>query len=133
MNEKLKEWENMESWLKKGITFNVEVKRWSYTSNKILKNMWNIYVYYFRLDDDFDKVKENNDDLLGYNFHGGITYHKVEDSFIRIGCDYAHAGDDRFHTYSTKEEALEVFKDADEIYQYLINRPIKKDKWEMIK
>jgi hypothetical protein len=58
--------------------------------------------------------------------HGGCTYtriHLTEDckeiTSIQIGADYSHYRDERYSFMATKEDAYEVFFDAEHLYKWM--------------
>ena len=123
-------------WYYKGDSFTVEVAVWSNPKERevlpkelfdsIPEYHWNIYVNIFPKHPLFDKVVK--EELFDYGIdlplHWGSSYHKWDYDASgnvvakRIGCDYQHCDDDRFGKYKTKEQAWEVFRDADELIEF---------------
>lgn len=109
--------------------FSIEVVRWSFDSSPYEHN-WNVYAYLYPkhplfvvLRDEEDK-STYSDSLDDIPFHCGCTLRQYiktnEDECVKIGSDYQHYMDDRFRQYKTKEQALEVFVDAERLARYLI-------------
>jgi hypothetical protein len=113
-----------EIWSLDGKSFAVEVGHWKMP---LIGNIWNIYVVFWS---DFPQFNDMQDDFNGMiapiEFHGGVTFHQFTyDSYAyclskKYGCDYNHAWDSRFTAASTKEEAIEVFTDANNIFETLL-------------
>lgn len=94
-------------------------------------NSWNIYVYLFQHHAAFNRftgITEQNyissDTVL--DFHGGCTYFQrswnSEGRIVRVklGCDYAHYGDEQYEDFATKEDAWKVFSDAQDLITQVI-------------
>lgn len=123
-------------WYHKGAGYTVEVAVWSNPKERELlpQNLldaipeyhWNVYVHIFPKHPVFDMVVK--DELFDYGadlpLHWGSSYHKwdydASGTVIakHIGCDYQHCDDDQFGKYKTKEQAWEVFRDADELIEF---------------
>jgi hypothetical protein len=118
-----------QTWKHTSKTFTVEVARWSDCDKENKENKWNIYAYIYPKNPLFEKI--TSESLYDYGadipMHGGTTFHCWhfgKDGLIKskqIGCDYQHLCDDRFLTYVTKESAWEIFRDADDLIEYLKN------------
>jgi len=129
-----------QEWKHKGNNFLVEVARWTDTSDRAAKNLlleelkdiipdnhWNVYAYIFPKHPLFEKII--NDNLYNYGLdlplHWGASYHSWDyDSkgkvvFKKIGSDYQHLNDERFGKYVTADDAWEIFKDADELIEFI--------------
>ena len=93
-------------------------------------NHWTMYVYIYpghRLFARMEEVESGasyGEATDSFPFHGGCTYfERSYDSagnlrHAQVGCDYQHYRDERFSHYHTKEEAAEVFSDADDLLAY---------------
>lgn len=135
-------WHNKEVWTRRGDGFTVEVSRyWFYPSsyyrdpddtwyNEAQKEArWYIYVHFLKDSKFFNLLKECQkvnavNQILPQSlldlFHGGLTYFNNTEESIQIGCDYYHYGDDAYLSMHTAQEANAVFKDAEQIYRYLL-------------
>lgn len=130
-------WRRKEEWVKEGKHFRVSVVHW-YTDEfhgetfyYPRKEKWNIYLYFYKNHPFFDKF--TSEDIYAHEqpepvgLHGGITFyraHKDKKNEIichEIGCDYGHYRDDRFETMVTKEDAEEIFCDAEYAFEILQN------------
>lgn len=125
-------------WTHKGDNFTVEICVWRNPEQVIPDEVsdivpvyhWNVYAYIFPKHPMFDQITK--DDLFDYGvdipLHWGASYHKwTYDknnavSCKQIGCDYQHLHDDRFGRYSTREEAWEVFRDAENLIEFMNDR-----------
>lgn len=123
----------------------VKVVRWSFRTEDDPKldeydrlhtgaNCWNVYAYIYPEHPLFEKLSAHtsgdNSESYGLTgsmpLHGGQTFfelnygadNKVES--VQVGCDYMHLGDDRFNGYATREDACEVFSDAEDLHAYLL-------------
>jgi hypothetical protein len=123
-------------WYHKGDGYTVEVAMWSNPKERealpqnqiytIPEYHWNVYVHIFPKHPIFGMVINEKIFNYGINIplHRGSSYHKWDyDSSgaviaKHIGCDYQHLHDERFGTYKTKEQAWEVFRDADELIEF---------------
>lgn len=123
-------------WYHRGAGFTVEVAVWSNPKERealptelldsIPEYHWNIYVHILPKHPLFDRVVKA--ELFDYGIdiplRWGSSYHKWDyDSSgaviaKHIGCDYQHCGDGRFGNYKTREQAWEVFQDADELIEF---------------
>lgn len=99
-------------------------------SPKPLEHHWNVYVYIYPDHPMFDKIEEEHTGSVSLPLHWGASYNRwtydSSGSVIckKIGSDYQHIYDERFVGYSTEDEAWEVFKDAEELIQFMENREI---------
>ena len=137
-------------WYHKGKDFTVEICVWSYPSEReALKSWpsnfiesvpeyhWNVYVHIFPKHRLFNKVEK--EELFDYGIdiplHMGTTYNnwkyseKGEIISKTIGCDYQHYDDDRFGKYSTKQDAWEVFGDAEELIEFFAREESPSIRW----
>src|SRR5690554_877279 len=128
----LKTWRYIDN----GGLFTVDVVHWvdkrplKDMSPKPLEHHWNVYAYICPGHPLFERIESEDfcDGLLP--LHGGVSYHKwFYDStgaviYKKIGSDYQHLFDERFAGYSTEDEAWEVFRDAEELIQFMENREI---------
>jgi hypothetical protein len=121
-------------------TFTVEVSRHEepdsdaecYDSRGI--HRWCVYAYLYPTHPLFAKFDDTNhiwqDATHGIPFHGGCTYNRksytqkdgeIIVTCVQVGCDYDHDGDWSFTQRGTKEDAYEVFNDAERLVEWLTN------------
>jgi hypothetical protein len=124
-------------WYYKSENFTVEVCVWKDPKSResltpelckiIPEYHWHIYCHIFPKHPLFNKIVNNDfwDYGLNLPLHCGSTYNKWDYDAKgvvvakHIGCDYQHCDDDRFGLYATKEDASEVFRDADMLIDVL--------------
>lgn len=132
-------WSHVEEWYKRGVDFQVMVKRWSISESCVNPRegcqIWNVYAYIYpkhRLWDGFEGPDMFQPAANNLPLHCGPTfleYHIGQDGqdgkveYLKVGSDYRHLGDERFSHYETREDALEVFQDAEELFTYLSLNP----------
>ena len=96
--------------------FKVEVKHWVSGDGK---NQWNVYAYLFQAFPNFENLKECIGADIPVSMNWGNTYCKWdrdkngEVTCKTYGSDYKHIHQERFEEYSTREDAFEVFEDAE--------------------
>lgn len=112
------------TWRYRSTLFAVDVVHWQETHSTA--HRWNVYVYIHPGHPLFERIESEDFCAGGFlPLHGGVSYHEwFYDStgaviYKKIGSDYQHAYDSRFTGYSTKDEAWEVFKDAEELIQFM--------------
>ena len=132
-------WKHKDVWTTNRVSgddFIIEVVR--FTSKPYLpnegKNKWCIYVYVYPQHPLFKKINPTvgdtitcyDDRLPNMPLHGGCTYTKIhltddgkEITSIQIGADYSHYRDERYSFMATKEDAYEVFFDAEVLYKWM--------------
>lgn len=128
-------WNHVEEWYKQGVDFRVMVKRWSFTEThwnlKEGRQVWNVYAYIYpkhRLWDSFEGPNMFQPAASALPLHCGPTFLKYNTEIgkiesLQVGSDYRHLGDERFTNYETREAAWEVFRDAEELFEYLSTNP----------
>jgi len=115
----------LNTWRYISTLFAVDVVHWHETSNTA--HHWNVYVYIRPGHPLFERIESEAISRAGgfLPLHGGVSYHKWFYDFKgaviykKIGSDYLHAYDSRFAGYSTKDEAWEVFRDAERLIQFM--------------
>ena len=129
-------WSRVEEWHKREVDFRVMVKRWSLPvsahSRSKGRQVWNVYAFIYpkhRLWDSFEGTDMFQPAASALPLHCGPSFlqynigeaGKVES--LQVGSDYHHLGDERFSHYKTREDAWEVFQDAEELFAYLSTNP----------
>ena len=129
-------WSHVEEWHKRGVDFQVTVKRWSFPEShwnpREGRQVWNVYAFIYpkhRLWDSFEGPDMFQPAANDLPLHCGPTfleYHIGQDGKVeslQVGSDYRHQGDARFSHYKTREEAWQVFQDAEELFTHLSTNP----------
>jgi hypothetical protein len=117
-------WQKKDEWKKHGKDFCVVVSRHDgYDTNN-----WCVYAYIYPKHDyfvEFDKTQPMYQEAASaMPLHGGPTYLKFHEAdgkvtSVQVGADYQHIYDDRFSLCQTKEDAYEVFQDAEKLFKWL--------------
>lgn len=118
----------------KGEGFLIEVVRntseYQYEGSSEGPNRWNVYAYIYPSHPHFNAFSGESlfqDAAMKLEFHCGPSYvrpYSEQGKPIhcwQVGSDYNHLHDDRFTHMSTKEEATEVFYDAESLFEQLTN------------
>jgi len=129
------EWEHKDEWKRSSNNFVVSVTRHSESVKSYEgKNRWCVYAYIYPNHPYFEKIDQTGatyqDALTTMPLHCGASLFACpmyggKVTSIKVGADYNHYKDDYFTYYNTKEEAYEVFKDADELFEWLEYRQQK--------
>lgn len=124
-------WNHRDEWTNHGDGFTILVSRHGVeetnyrTGEKWIANKWCVYVVIRAGHKLYEKLKDNDGlwhpDINPMPLHGGCSYVKRFDGYIKIGCDYSHINDDVCQGWKTRENALEVFIDAEQLYDYMVN------------
>ena len=116
-----------EEWIRHGEGFRVSVSR--HTSCE--ENRWCVYAYVYESHPLFNSITDGDyyNSIYEDKLHGGCTYYREHSGGCggvvkQFGADYNHLGDSRFHSFSTKEEAFEVFRDCDLLFDWLTEEGI---------
>ena len=124
-----KNWKHKDLWTLRGKDFAIEVSRHSVATmapNEGI-NRWCVYAYIHPTNPYFSKFEGDDywqDATQCMPFHGGCTYLEYitrggKVTCIKVGADYSHYRDDHFYHYATKDDAWEVFSDAEELFLVL--------------
>lgn len=122
-------WDRSENWRKRRQAFAVEVKHWQTIETSFFgRHRWAIYAYLYKTHPRFGRFEGDSlwqpatDDLP---LHGGCTYlhyhgsKRAEVDCVEVGADYMHLGDEHFTEFSTSEEAGQVFREAQALFDLL--------------
>jgi hypothetical protein len=128
-----KEWKHKDLWVLRHKNFAVEVSRHIAQAHEELglgPNRWCVYVYVYPDHPLFESIDLNSgvwqDALANFPLHGGCSFFRVHQKFkgavtsVQIGCDYNHYGDDRYSHMATKAKASSVFRDAEELFNWML-------------
>jgi hypothetical protein len=133
-------WKHKDEWKREGRNFVVVVSRHSeavmyegsgYDAEG--PNRWCVYGYVYPKHPDFTSFDPNAPmyEQPTPPMHGGCSFfkpHYKADGTIasfQFGCDYHHLGDWSFTQMETKEDAYEVFADAEALFEQLKARDVQ--------
>ena len=127
-------WDKKDEWHKHGKDFLVVVKHYTaFVSPEFMEgpHRWNVYAYVYPKHPQFGKFEGKEMFQPAANempFHCGPSFfrvHRDDDgniASIQVGSDYNHLHDEKFTHMETKEQASEVFDDAEELINWLTNQ-----------
>jgi hypothetical protein len=126
-------WDHKDEWRKHGLDFLVHVTRHNGTADEYGRgpNQWAVYAYVYPKHPHFAKFDGQHmwqEAATMMPFHGGPSYlrwHIDNDgkpTSVQVGADYDHLHDEHFTNYATKEDAWEVFQDAECLVEWLTER-----------
>lgn len=128
-----KYWSHKDAWKRSGQNFLVEVSRHdversSFSDIEDGRHRWCVYAYIYPKHPHFAKFEGGQmwqDAACALPLHCGpsyLRYHHDDNgnvTSVQVGADYNHLHDNEFTHYSTKEEASEVFEDAESLFDVL--------------
>jgi len=134
-------WRHCDQWKLKGEHFLIEVVRNTveyHDPDDHIEgpNRWNVYAYIYPKHPHFSKFVGDSifqDATRVLELHCGSSFchgHAVPGKDVhcwQVGSDYHHLHDDHFTRISTKEDAYEVFYDAELLFTQLNNMIEKED------
>lgn len=123
-------WDHKDEWRRQGKHFLVSVTRHFAPVCRPDQgpHRWAVYAFIYPnhpLFDTFHGEEMFQPASNALPLHWGPTFlrqHRGDDGqicSIQVGADYNHLHDDRFCDYATADDAIEVFNDADELFEYL--------------
>ena len=124
-------WKHKDEWRRNGKNFAVVVSRhMESTIGGDGPNRWCVYAYiypkhpYFSEFDQAGPMYQNAASAMP--LHGGpslleFPMYDGKVSSAKVGADYNHIYDDAFTHYATKDDAYEVFRDAEKLFDWLTN------------
>jgi len=121
-----RDWTHTNHWWLRGDRFLIEVA--TFPGDQIGPNRWNVYAYIYPGHswlEEFHGGRICQPATTALPLHNGPSYLKYHhDEYgdlrsIQVGSDYSHDSDGRFGHASTPEDAWEVFRDAEELYDFL--------------
>ncbi len=131
------DWTHKDIWRRRAPTYSVEIEHFTVPADIILAddgNRWtvNAYIYPFHpLFAVFEGESHSQPALANMPLHGSCLSHvslvrfhyRHEDlgnpTCVQVGADYNHLHDERFAHYETREDAAEVFADAERLIVWL--------------
>jgi hypothetical protein len=127
-----KSWKHKDEWRRKGENFAVVVSRHTVsTTHGDGPHRWCVYAYIYPKHPYFGEIDQSGpmyqDSASAMPLHGGpslleFPMYDGKVSSAKVGADYNHIYDDAFTYYATKDDAYEVFRDAEELFDWLTNR-----------
>lgn len=125
-------WDHKDEWRKHGKDFLIVVSRHNGRPDEMEgtgAHRWCVYAYIYPKHPhfaNFDGPHMWQDATEGMPLHGGASLleypmYDGKVTSVKVGADYHHLYDDFTH-YATKEEASEVFYDADRLFAWLQER-----------
>jgi hypothetical protein len=125
-------WEKKDEWWAHGKNFLVVVKRHELTRTDEWEgpHRWAVYAYVYPKHRHYANFKGEHmwqPAASCMPFHGYpslLRWHydeRGEPTSVQVGADYNHLHDDRFTRDATKEDAHEVFADAEELFRWLVD------------
>lgn len=127
-----KDWDHKDEWHMRGGNFLVVVKRHSvYVSNPMEGSQrWAVYAYVYPGHPHFAKFLPDGamhqDACSVMPLHSYPSYFRAHwdreteaYTSMQVGADYHHLHDDRFAHYATRQDAYEVFADAQRLFDWL--------------
>jgi len=132
-------WDHKDVWHRRGTDFLIEVKRHSEPQSQADRDMgvycegphrWCVYAYIYPNHPHFAAFEGPHmwqDAATQLHLHGGpslLEYPMYDGKVtcVKVGADYHHLHDERFTRYASREDAYEVFVDADELWTQLQTR-----------
>lgn len=124
------DWEHKEEWHKRGTQFLVVVKRHYNKPFRVSDggNRWCVYAYIYPkhpLFQSFNGTDMSQSAASDLPLHCGPSFLQWyfnadgEPTSVQVGSDYNHLHDDSFTRYIAKEEASNVFRDAEKLFKHL--------------
>lgn len=121
-------WKHKDEWKLFGKNYLVAITR--HTESAFAgdgEHRWCVYAYIYPKHPHFSNFSGADmwqDSATCLPLHGGPTYleypmYNGEVTSVKVGCDYNHLHDTYFTHCATKEEAYEVFEDAEILYNFL--------------
>lgn len=128
----MSDWDHKDVWRRPGKDFSIEITR---HSARIMDDWegphrWAVYAYIYPKNPHFSAFEGPQmfqDAASMLHLHCGpslLQYPMYEGKVtsVKVGADYHHLHDERFSHYATKDDAYEVFKDAEELFEQLQTR-----------
>ncbi len=128
MSEQI-EWDRKDEWRKRGQDFMVVVSRHAVKSAHYYEgpHRWCVYAFiypkhpHFAAFEGLDMWQNASAVMPWHSYCSHLSYPMFDGKVgsVKVGADYNHDGDDHFTHYATKEDAYQVFADADDLYEWL--------------
>lgn len=124
-------WREKTEWAVRGPQFTIVVsKHQQLARHETGPNVWCVYAYIYPEHPYFKEFKGTDlwqEATSIMPLHGGCSYldypgYQGEITSVKVGADYNHYRDEYFTHYATAEDAAEVFKDAQILFNWLESR-----------
>lgn len=128
----MSDWNKKDIWSKRGKDFMVQISRHEKSSQPQYFgegiNCWAVYAYIYpehRLFDRFEGSDMWQEAASCLPLHKGPSFLKIHRNdtgdicSYQVGADYSHAYDEHFSEYSNLDEAYQVKRDAQELFDWL--------------
>ena len=124
-------WIHRDEWVLQGNNFNVSISRQTTDIEEPFSHCgqqrWYVYAHISYKHSFYDKFTSDalwQDATAMLPLHSGCSYlarvsYNGGRDVIKVGADYNHLYDARFTHYDTVEDAAEVFRDAEELFNFL--------------
>jgi hypothetical protein len=94
MSYEMIKFDHSDHWSYRATLFAIEIIRWN-KSPRLEDQTWNLYIYIDKGHPMYEEAKSWEDAFdCTIELHGGCTYLKQMGDHVKIGCDYAHWGDE---------------------------------------
>lgn len=127
------DWNHKDLWRMSGPDFMVEVSRHteqpsSYMRTEEGPNRWAVYAYVYPKHPHFKRFAGREmfqEAASGMPLHCGpsfLHWHYNDDgepTSVQVGADYHHLYDEHFTHYASRDDAFEVFQDAERLHAWL--------------
>lgn len=127
INGKEKRMEKIDVYQLKGEQFTVEIKHCEREFSG--EQAWCLYVIIHKGHPLYEKACQNEEDYDTYlgdkiydDWHGGCTYYNKQATFVKIGCDYQHLGDESIYMSRSTVLPDVILADAKRLYEYFANK-----------
>lgn len=131
MADMIDNWDKAEVWTRRTDHFCVEVRRHTepqcaYTNTG--PNRWFVYAYIYPTHAHFAKFDGGDiwqEASIALPLHAGasmLRWHydaNGNPTSVQVGADYNHLGDERYTFFDNAEQAIQVFRDARDLYEWL--------------
>jgi hypothetical protein len=133
----MSEWTRKDIWNRQHKAFSVQVSRHQVEAiqeggcyDQEGLHRWAVYAFVYPSHPLFERFDTNKGmwdqpNLPGHSYVSFFKTHRNDSgatTSYQVGWDYNHDGDWRFTELASEAEAYEVFRDAEELFQYLANR-----------
>lgn len=127
-------WQHKDEWRLNGKNFLIVVSRHATKSllefdyDDLGPNRWAVYAYIYPKHSRFSGFTDDHiysEAASALPLHQGaslVRFHldkNAEKTSVQVGADYNHYGDDEFSHMADKDDANEVFADAERLYEFL--------------
>lgn len=106
----------IDTYLTKSEGFDIEVKHWTRGSS----HCWCVYAVIFDTHPLFSKFRQYDfdaGDRLYPHFHNGCTFFSPQKTYIKVGCDFQHVGDELEESSAEMPESVRI--QAEKLFEYL--------------